>query len=56
MSVQPQVASLSCDYQPEGPLTKGRYEAIVAAIAEQMIEDVDKVYINCAGGACPVNK
>jgi hypothetical protein len=27
----------------------------VAAIAEQMIEDVDKVYIDCAGGACLVD-
>ncbi|WP_192355843.1 hypothetical protein [Mesorhizobium mediterraneum] len=38
-----------------GAAHQGRYEAIVAAIAEQMIEDVDKVHIDCAGGAGPVD-
>lgn len=55
VSVLPQVDTLSYEYQPEEPLTKGRYEAIVASIAEQMAEDVDKVHVDCAGGACPVD-
>lgn len=55
VSVLPQVDTLSYEYQPEEPLTKGRYEAILAAINEQMAEDVDKVHIDCAGGACPVD-
>ncbi|TPL42637.1 ribonucleoside-diphosphate reductase [Mesorhizobium sp. B2-4-5] len=55
VSVLPQVDTLSYEYQPEEPLTKARYEAIVASINEQMAEDVDKVHIDCAGGACPVD-
>lgn len=55
VSVLPQVDTLSYEYQPEEPVTKARYEAIVASIAEQMAEDVDKVHIDCAGGACPVD-
>ncbi|TPJ51651.1 MULTISPECIES: ribonucleoside-diphosphate reductase [unclassified Mesorhizobium] len=55
VAVLPQVETLSYEYQPEEPLTKARYEAVVAAINEQMAEDVDKVHIDCAGGACPVD-
>lgn len=55
VSVLPKVDALSYEYQPEEPVTKARYEAIVASIAEQMAEDVDKVHIDCAGGACPVD-
>jgi len=55
VSVLPQVDTLSYEYQPEEPITKARYEAMVAAINEQMAEDVDKVHIDCAGGACPVD-
>lgn len=55
VSVLPQVETLSYEYQPEEPLTKARYEAIVASINEQMAEDVDKVHIDCSGGACPVD-
>ncbi|MBN7759802.1 ribonucleoside-diphosphate reductase [Nitratireductor aquibiodomus] len=55
VSVLPQVETLSYEYQPEEPLTKQRYEAIVASINEQMAEDVDKVHVDCAGGACPVD-
>ncbi|WP_353640757.1 ribonucleoside-diphosphate reductase [Mesorhizobium sp. WSM2239] len=55
VSVLPQVETLSYEYQPEEPLTKERYEVIVASIADQMAEDVDKVHIDCAGGACPVD-
>lgn len=55
VSVLPQVETLSYEYQPEEPLTKKRYEAISAAISDQMAEDVDKVHVDCAGGACPVD-
>ncbi|ESY35787.1 hypothetical protein X748_14360 [Mesorhizobium sp. LNJC386A00] len=55
VSVLPQVDTLSYEYQPEEPLTKARYEAIVGSIREQMAEDVDKVHIDCASGACPVD-
>ncbi|WP_189417216.1 hypothetical protein, partial [Mesorhizobium sp. M1C.F.Ca.ET.193.01.1.1] len=55
VSVLPKVDALSYEYQPEEPVTKARYEAIVASIAEQMAEDVDKVHIDCESGACPVD-
>lgn len=54
VSVLPQVETLSYEYQPEEPLTRERYEELMASITT-MAEDVDKVHIDCAGGACPVD-
>ena len=35
--------------------TKAEFEAIARGIRNEMAEDVDKVHVDCAGGACPVD-
>jgi hypothetical protein len=55
VSVMPAIEATSYEYQPETPVTKLEYEQMVAAITEEMVEDVDKVHVDCVGGACPVD-
>ncbi len=54
-SVMPTEDTSSYEYLPEQPITKAEYEAIVSKIKEAKSEDVDKVHVDCAGGACPVD-
>ncbi len=51
----PQETNSSYEYLPEQPVTKVEYEEICKNIKEVMHEDVDKVHVDCAGGACPVD-
>ena len=54
-SVMPQEDLVSYEYQPEEPVTKAKYEAIVHAIERAQYEDISKEHIECAGGVCPVD-
>ena len=55
VSVMPQIKSVSYEYQPEEPVSDEEYDTYVANIRELMVEDVDKVHVDCAGGACPID-
>lgn len=55
-SVMPQVDTTAYEYQPEEPITKDRYEELMAAIGtSQVKEDVDFSHIDCGSGACPID-
>lgn len=54
-SVMPQTDDVAFEYQPEQPLAKGEYEAVVRAISEQLSEDIGREHIDCATGACPID-
>lgn len=54
-SVMPVEDTSSYEYLPEQPITKAEYEAIAARIRVAKSEDVDKVHVDCVGGACPVD-
>lgn len=54
-SVMPVEDTSSYEYLPEQPITKAEYEAIAARIRVAKAEDVDKIHVDCAGGACPVD-
>lgn len=54
-SVMPQEDQGSYEYLPEESVTKAQYEAVSAQIKEVLEEDVDKVHVDCPGGACPIN-
>lgn len=56
-SVMPQEELVSYEYQPEEPVTKARYEEILAGINADrgLAEDVGKEHVDCDSGACPVD-
>lgn len=56
-SVMPQSDTTSYEYQPEEPVTKARFEQIVAALnkSDDVQEDVGMEHVDCASGACPIN-
>jgi len=54
-SVMPQEDVVSYEYQPEEPISEERFLEIKANIVEHLQEDVDKVHVDCVGGACPVD-
>lgn len=54
VSVLPQINSLSYEYTPEEEISDERYAEIVAGI-EAMVEDVDRVHVDCESGACPID-
>ena len=59
-SVMPQSDTSAYEYLPEEPVTKARFEAIVAAIkadeeASDVQEEVGMEHVDCASGACPIN-
>lgn len=58
-SVMPKVDMTAFEYQPEEPVTKGAYEKIAAAIAnddaEDVTEDIGMEHVDCGGGACPID-
>jgi len=43
------------EYLPETPVTKSEYEAISRQISAKLAEDVDRVHLDCASGACPID-
>lgn len=53
-SVMPQEDNCSYEYLPEQKITRGEYEDILSRIT-LIAEDVDKIHIDCATGACPIN-
>jgi adenosylcobalamin-dependent ribonucleoside-triphosphate reductase len=55
-SVMPQEDAGAYEYTPEEPVTKARFDEIVAKIVAniEVSEDIGKEHIDCAGGACPV--
>lgn len=55
VSVLPKEDELAYEYQPEERISAERYAEIVAGITDNANEDVDKVHVDCAGGACPVD-
>ena len=54
-SVMPKEDKSSYEYLPEQSVTKAEYEGLLSDIKRAAKEDVDKVHIDCAGGACPVD-
>ena len=62
-SVMPQEDTTSYEYQPETPISVEDYEYLVERIKafaelrndEPVKEDVDKVHVDCANGACPID-
>lgn len=54
-SVMPQIDVTAYEYQPEQPVNLEDYNAYVTNIKQEVEEDLDKVHIDCAGGACPVD-
>lgn len=54
-SVMPQEDAVAFEYQPEQQITKAQYEQISRSIKGTVKEDIDKVHVDCANGACPVD-
>lgn len=53
-AIMPKEDASSYEYQPEEPVTKERFDEIVAGIVS-MTEDVGKEHVDCVAGACPVD-
>lgn len=53
-SVMPQADVSSYEYQPEEPVSRDRFDEIVAQIVAST-EDVGREHVDCAGGACPID-
>lgn len=54
-SVMPQEDSTAFEYQPEQPVTKAEFEAMLAKVHVAVAEDVSFEHIDCATGACPID-
>jgi hypothetical protein len=54
-SVMPQSDAAAYEYQPEQPVTKVEFEAMMSRIREAISEDVGFEHVDCASGACPVD-
>ncbi len=55
VSVMPEEERHSYEYSPEQHLTKQEFENLIQSIVIEIDEDVDKVHVECAGGACPID-
>lgn len=53
-SVLPYEENSSYEYLPEESISAERFEEISAGIA-RVAEDIDRVHVDCEGGACPVD-
>lgn len=54
-SVMPQIDTTVYEYQPEEPVSKDQYDAIVANIKSNDVEEeIDMEHLKCANGACPI--
>lgn len=54
VSVMPQVDSTAYEYQPEEPITKERYEELMAVI-DRTTEDISREHVECGAGGCPID-
>jgi len=54
-SVMPQAPMSAYEYQPEEPISKARFDEIVAGIRDGGSEDIGREHLECAGGACPID-
>jgi hypothetical protein len=54
VSVMPQITDTAYEYQPEEPITKERYEELMAGI-NQTTEDIGREHVECGAGGCPVD-
>ena len=54
-SVMPQEDHSAYEYLPEEAISYLEYQSILGRIGKKLVEDVDKVHVDCAGGACPVD-
>lgn len=54
-SVMPSVDATSYEYQPEQPVSRAEFAAIVAGITTGMKEEVAFEHIDCGSGACPID-
>lgn len=55
VSVLPYAETLSYEYQPEQPVSDSEFETIVSNITEALVEDVDRVHVECDSGGCPID-
>jgi len=56
-SVMPQQGATAYEYQPEEPVTKAQFEAVLYEIAKQdgrVKEEIDLEALKCDTGACPI--
>jgi hypothetical protein len=53
-TVMPQVDVVAFEYQPEEPISRERFDEIVAGITEEVSEDMDIKTMGCENGACNV--
>lgn len=55
-SVMPQIDTTAYEYQPEQPVSREEFEAILAGIDDpEMKQDIGFEHVACAGGACPID-
>lgn len=54
-SIMPQVDATAYEYQPEEPISKEYFDALVDHITSKKNEDVDLEHVSCAGGYCPID-
>lgn len=54
-SIMPQVDATAYEYQPEEPISREKYDELVAHINGKKDEDVDFEHVDCAGGFCPID-
>lgn len=55
-SVMPQIDTTAYEYQPEQPVTREEFEAVLSAIDDEaMKEEIGFEHVSCAGGACPID-
>lgn len=55
VSVLPSDERLSYEYQPEESISSYDYGVMMEQIGRRMHEDVDRVHVDCATGACPID-
>lgn len=54
-SVMPQQDSTAYEYQPEEPISQGKFLYLVESIRDsELQEDIDLENLKCASGACPI--
>lgn len=55
-SVMPQVDATAYEYQPEEPVSKARFQEILAGIrTEGVHEDIGFEHVDCGAGGCPID-
>lgn len=54
-SVMPQTEGMAYEYLPEEPISEFEYHRLMSQIHDGLKEDVDKIHVECVGGACPID-